>query len=57
MEIACWIVAGLALAHLAAGAQKATRSQAQLVEAGIVWAGDFPPRARILIVPHGSCPG
>lgn len=43
MEIAYWIVAGLlALAYLAAGAQKATRPQAQLVDAGIVWAGDFP---------------
>jgi hypothetical protein len=50
VEIAYWIVAGLlALAYLAAGAQKATRSQAQLVEAGIVWAGDFPlPAVRFI---------
>jgi hypothetical protein len=50
VEIAYWIVAGpLALAYLAAGAQKTTRSQAQLVKAGIVWAGDFPlPAVRFI---------
>ena len=50
METAYWIVAGLlALAYLAAGAQKATRSQTKLAEAGMVWAGDFPlPAVRLI---------
>ncbi|KTS00670.1 MULTISPECIES: DoxX family protein [Microbacterium] len=43
MVIAYWIVAGLlALAYLAAGAQKAFRAPAALVASGIGWAGDVP---------------
>lgn len=50
MEITYWITASLlALAYLAAGAQKTTRSQPQLAEAGIVWAAEFPLAAVRLI--------
>ena len=43
MHITYWVLAGLlAIAYLMAGAMKSTRSKPQLVDAGIVWAGDFP---------------
>lgn len=50
METTYWIAASLlALAYLAAGAQKSTRSQTKLAEAGIVWAADFPlPAVRFI---------
>ena len=50
METTYWIIASLlALAYLAAGAQKATRSQTKLAEAGMGWAADFPlPAVRFI---------
>ncbi|GAB4007174.1 DoxX family protein [Nocardioides ultimimeridianus] len=50
MEITYWITASLlALVYLAAGAQKSTRTQAKLVEAGMAWAADLPlPMVRFI---------
>lgn len=50
MLIAYWIVAGLlALAYLAAGAQKTFRAPDELVASGIGWAKDVPLAAVRLI--------
>lgn len=50
MVVAYWIVAGLlAVANLAAGSFKISRSREKLVSSGMAWAGDFSAGAITLI--------
>lgn len=50
MNVVLWIIAAvLALAFLASGAMKLTRSREQIVESGQGWAGDVSPGAIKLI--------